>query len=40
MPHSILEFLTLTKGNEYWVILIYLLLFISFWRFLNYKEKK
>jgi hypothetical protein len=40
MPETLLQLLTLTKGNEYWVILIYLLLFISFWRFLTYKEKK
>ncbi len=39
MPHIVHEFLTLTKGNEYWVILVYLLLFISFWRFLTYREK-
>jgi hypothetical protein len=40
MPHTILEYLTLTKGNEYWTILIYMFLFISFWRFLTYKEKR
>jgi hypothetical protein len=40
MPQTLLEFLALTKGNEYWVILVYLLLFISFWRFLTYREKR
>jgi hypothetical protein len=40
MPHTLVEFITLTQGNEYIVILVFLLLFISFWRFLTYREKK
>lgn len=40
MPHSIFEFIALTKGHEYIVILVFLLVLISFWRFLTYREKK
>jgi hypothetical protein len=40
MPHILLEFLTLTKGYEYIVILVFLLLAIPFWRFLTYRNKK
>ena len=39
MPNTLVQFLTVTKGNEYWVILIFLLLFVSFWRFLTHREK-
>ncbi len=39
MPHTLHEFITLTKGNEYFVIVAFLLVFISFWRFLTYREK-
>ena len=34
------EFFTYTKGMEYLVVIIYLFVFISFWRFLTYREKK
>ncbi len=40
MPNTLHELLALTKGNEYIIILVFLLVFISFWRFLTYKEKK
>lgn len=40
MPQTLHEFLTLTKGNEYIVIVAFLVILISFWRFLTYKEKK
>jgi len=40
MPHILHEFYTLTKGMEYLVVIVYLLLFISFWRFLTYKDKE
>jgi hypothetical protein len=39
MPKILLEFIALTKGYEYIVILVFLLLAISFWRFLTYREK-
>jgi hypothetical protein len=39
MPHILHEFYTWTKGIEYIVVIIYLFAFISFWRFLTYKEK-
>ncbi len=40
MPHILHEFYILTKGMEYLVVIIYLFVFISFWRFLTYREKK
>ena len=40
MPNILHEFYTLTKGMEYLVVLIYLFLFISFWRFLTHKDKE
>jgi hypothetical protein len=40
MPHTLVEFIALTKGYEYIIILVFLLLMISFWRFLTYREKK
>lgn len=39
MPNILHEFYTLTKGMEYLVVIAYLFLFISFWRFLTYREK-
>jgi hypothetical protein len=39
MPNILHEFYTLTKGMEYLVLIIYLFVFISFWRFLTYKDK-
>ncbi|MDA8406462.1 MAG: hypothetical protein M0T73_06360 [Deltaproteobacteria bacterium] len=39
MPQTLLDLYSLTKGTEYIVIGVYLLLFISFWRFLTYKDK-
>lgn len=39
MPHILHEFFTFTKGMEYIVVLIYLFVFISFWRFLTRQEK-
>jgi len=39
MPNILHEFYTLTKGMEYLVVLVYLFVFISFWRFLTYKDK-
>jgi hypothetical protein len=39
MPNILHEFYTLTKGMEYLIVIVYLFLFISFWRFLTYKEK-
>lgn len=39
MPNILHEFFTQTKEMEYLVIVIYLFVFISFWRFLTYKEK-
>jgi hypothetical protein len=39
MPNILHEFYTYTKGIEYLVVLIYLFGFISFWRFLTYKDK-
>jgi hypothetical protein len=39
MPHTLNEFIAFTKGCEYLVILGYLVLFISFWRFLTYRDK-
>ena len=40
MPNTLHEFFTFTKGIEYVVVVAYLFLFISFWRFLTYREKK
>ncbi|MGB9615731.1 MAG: sulfate respiration complex protein HmcD [Desulfomonilaceae bacterium] len=40
MPSTLIELYTMTKGLEYVVIGAYLLLFISFWRFLTYRDKK
>ncbi len=39
MPNILHEFYTLTKGMEYLVVIIYLCVFISFWRFLTYRDK-
>jgi hypothetical protein len=39
MPNILHEFYVLTKGMEYLVVIIYLFVFISFWRFLTYREK-
>jgi hypothetical protein len=39
MAHTLNEFIAFTKGCEYLVILGYLLIFISFWRFLTYRDK-
>jgi hypothetical protein len=39
MPNILHEFFVLTKGMEYLVVIIYLVGFISFWRFLTYREK-
>lgn len=39
MPNILHEFYTFTKGIEYLVVIIYLFVFISFWRFLTYREK-
>jgi len=39
MPNILHEFFVLTKGMEYLVVIIYLFVFISFWRFLTYREK-
>ena len=39
MPHILHEFFTMTKGMEYLVVLAYLFVFISFWRFLTYRDK-
>ncbi len=40
MPNILHEFYTLTKVVEYLIVIIYLFVFISFWRFLTYKEKE
>ena len=40
MPNILHEFLTFTKGVEYLVVIIFLFLFISYWRLLTYKDKK
>ena len=40
MVHTLHELFTYTKGVEYVVVIIYLFVFISFWRFLTYREKK
>ena len=40
MPHILHEFYQYTKGMEYLVVVIYLFVFISFWRFLTYREKR
>jgi hypothetical protein len=40
MPHILHEFFALTKGYEYIIILLFLLVAISFWRFLTYREKE
>ena len=39
MLNILQEFYTHTKETEYLVVIIYLFVFISFWRFLTYKEK-
>ncbi|MGA8832237.1 MAG: sulfate respiration complex protein HmcD [Desulfomonilaceae bacterium] len=39
MLNILQEFYTHTKEMEYLVVIIYLFVFISFWRFLTYKEK-
>lgn len=39
MANILHEFYILTKESEYVVMIIYLLTFISFWRFLTYREK-
>ncbi|MCL5124725.1 MAG: DNA-binding protein [Deltaproteobacteria bacterium] len=39
MPNTLLDLYSLTKGSEYVVIGGFLFLFISFWRFLTYKDK-
>lgn len=39
MPNILHEFYQYTKGMEYLVVILYLFVFISFWRFLTYKEK-
>jgi hypothetical protein len=39
MPNILHEFYTLTKGMEYLVVLLYLILFIAFLRFLTHKDK-
>lgn len=39
MPNILHEFYILTKGMEYLIVIVYLFVFISFWRFLTYREK-
>lgn len=39
MPHILWEFFTHTKEMEYLIVITYLFLFISFWRFLTYKDR-
>jgi hypothetical protein len=39
MPNILHEFYTLTKGMEYLVVILYLILFIAFWRFLTHKDE-
>lgn len=39
MPQILVDFVALTKGYEYIVIAVYLLVFISFWRFLTYRDR-
>lgn len=37
--HTLLEFLNLTKGVEYIIAVVFLLVFVVFWRFLNKAPK-
>jgi len=36
--HTLLEFLSLTKGTEYIIAVIFLLIFIAFWKLFNTKS--
>ncbi|MGC8658348.1 MAG: sulfate respiration complex protein HmcD [Desulfomonilaceae bacterium] len=40
MPSTLVALYSLTKGSEYIVIAGFLVLFLSFWRFLTYKDKE
>ena len=36
--HTLLEFLSITKGTEYIIAIIFLLVFIAFWKLFNIKN--